>query len=575
MQPELASILRNAVRALGGSAAVVATWDDAVRRFVVTGAYGLDGPQIGRIRPLLNEAIPDLALSREQYTLLSALFPQSALPLSSAGEMQNPVMAVPLHTGDENVGLIFVLRSSDAANFSRLDPPVLAAFAEQAAIAVQSARLAHLLSQEKQRVESILEGSADGIYTVDAARRIVSLNTAMERLLGRPREELAGLPCAVALNWRDREGRPLCPGRCPMLHHHHNTGTAAGATAGTTTGATAAAAASDNVTELAATARSRSGQRTEVALLYSVVRSPEQAPLNAVVNVRDATRQRETEDMRSAFLSMLGHQLQTPLAIIKGYTSTLGRPDASWDAATLRPIVAAIEEEADHMSQLMNRLLLVSRLETGALALQREPVQLAALAAKVAGRMQPGAARHDFTLDIPEDLPTVAGDPELLEEVLVNLVDNAVKYSPGGGPVRISGGVAGVAATSAATGEGGAGAVTLSVSDAGVGVPRWETRRIFERFHRAQNAVAAGPRGLGLGLYICDAVMKAHGGSIGVAGVAGGGGRFYAYFPDNVGRRRWPDAVTYHFQGVLTFGDVGRRQPDIRHSGAGWNPERV
>ena len=521
LQPELASILRNAVRALGGSAAVVATWDDAVRRFVVTGAYGLDGPQIGRIRPLLNEAIPDLALSREQYTLLSALFPQSALPLSSAGEMQNPVMAVPLHTGDENVGLIFVLRSSDAANFSRLDPPVLAAFAEQAAIAVQSARLAHLLTQEKQRVESILEGSADGIYTVDAARRIVSVNTAMERLLGRPREELAGLPCAVALNWRDREGRPLCPGRCPMLHHHHHsTGTAAGA--------------ADNVTELAATARSRSGQRTEVALLYSVVRSPEQAPLNAVVNVRDATRQRETEDMRSAFLSMLGHQLQTPLAIIKGYTSTLGRPDASWEAAALRPIVAAIEEEADHMSQLMNRLLLVSRLETGALALHREPVQLAALAAKVAGRMQPGAARHDFTLDIPEDLPTVAGDPELLEEVVVNLVDNAVKYSPGGGPVRITGGVSvsGGVSGAAAGGDGGAAtAVTLSVSDAGVGVPRWETRRIFERFHRAQNAVAAGPRGLGLGLYICDAVMKAHGGSIGVAGAGGGGSAFTLTFP--------------------------------------------
>ena len=147
--------------------------------------------------------------------MLSALATQSSLSVSARGEMQNPVMAVPLHTGDENVGLIFVLRSSDAANFSQLDPPVLAAFAEQAAIAVQSARLTHLLSQEKQRVESILEGSADGIYTVDAARRIVSVNPAMERLLDRPGEELVGMPCAVALDWRDRDGRPLCPGRCP------------------------------------------------------------------------------------------------------------------------------------------------------------------------------------------------------------------------------------------------------------------------------------------------------------------------------------------------------------------------
>ena len=505
LQPELANILRNAVRALGGSAAVVATWDAAARRFVVTGAYGLDGSQIARIRPLLNEAIPDLALSREQFTLLSALFPQSALPLSSAGEMQNPVMAVPLHTGDENVGLIFVLRSSDAANFSRLDPPVLAAFAEQAAIAVQSARLAHLLAQEKQRVESILEGSADGIYTVDAARRIVSVNPAMERLLERPREELLGLPCAVALNWRDREGRPLCPGRCPMLH-------------------SSGAAPADNVTELAATARARSGRHTDVALLYSVVRSPEQAPLNAVVNVRDATRQRETENMRSTFLSMLGHQLQTPLAIIKGYTSTLARDDADWDAATLRPIVAAIEEEADHMSQLMNRLLLVSRLETGALPLHEEQVQLPALAAKVVARLRPAARRHHFRLCFPDDLPPVAGDPELLEEALVNLVDNAVKYSPDGGPVRIAGAVAATAAA----------AVQLTVADAGIGVPRWETRRIFERFHRAHNAVAAGPRGLGIGLYICAAVMKAHGGAIAVAPASPGpGSAFTLTFPDS------------------------------------------
>ena len=211
---------------------------------------------------------------------------------------------------------------------------MLAAFAEQAAIAVQSARLAHLLTQEKQRVESILEGSADGIYTVDADRRIVSVNPAMERLLGRPGEELLGLPCAVALNWRDREGRPICPGRCPMLHAHQ-----------------ANSGADGNVTEIAAAARSSTGQRAEVALVYSVVRSPEMAPLNAVVNVRDMTRVRETEQMRSTFLSMLEHQLQTPLAIIKGYTNTLSRPDAQWDSETLRRSFEAIEEETDRMSQ--------------------------------------------------------------------------------------------------------------------------------------------------------------------------------------------------------------------------------
>ena len=500
LQPELEGILRNAVRALGGNAAVVATWDDARRRFVITGSYGLDGAQVARLRPLLNEAIPDLSLSREQYALLSALFPQSALPISTTGQMQNPVMAVPLRTGGETVGLIFVLRASEAANFSQLDPPVLAAFAEQAAIAVQSARLAHLLSQEKQRVESILEGSADGIYTVDAFRRIVSVNPAMERLLGLPAEELVGLPCAVGLNWRDREGRPVCPGQCPMMH--------------------AVAGNAENVTELAATVRSRHGQRTEVALVYSVVRSPEMAPLNAVVNVRDMTRVREMEDMRSAFLSMLGHQLQTPLAIIKGYTNTLSRPDANWDSTTLQRSFEAIEEETDHMSQLMNRLLLASRLETGELPINREPVQLSNLAEKVVGRMQPTSHQHQFSVDFPGNLPTVSADPELLEEVLINLVDNAVKYSPEGGPVNISG---------QANGDG---RVSLTVSDTGVGVPRWESRRIFERFFRSQNPVSGQTRGLGIGLYICDAVMRAHGGDISVESGPGQGAKFTLSFLD-------------------------------------------
>ena len=504
LQPELESILRNAVRALGGSAAVVATWDDAVRRFVVTGAYGLDDPQIARIRPLLNEAIPDLALSREQFALLSALFPQSALPVSITGEMQNPVMALPLYTADETVGLIFVLRSSGAANFSRLDPPVLAAFAEQAAIAVQSARLAHLLNQEKLRIESILEGSADGIYTVDAVRRIVSVNPAMERLLGRPGEELVGFPCAVALNWRDREGRPLCPARCPMVHFSYSLD-------GTM----------DNVTELAATVQARGGQRSDVALVYSVVRSPEMAPLNAVVNVRDMTRVREVEEMRSTFLSMLGHQLQTPLAIIKGYTNTLSRADAEWDPETLRRSFEAIEEETDHMSRLMNRLLLASRLETGELPINREQVDLPAVAEKVLGRMMPTSSKHQFSMCFPNELPPVSGDPGLLEEILVNLVDNAIKYSPGGGPVQVSGRL------------GSDGEVKVSVTDSGIGVPRWETRRIFERFHRAQNPASERARGIGLGLYICDAIMRAHQGEITVSSIPGEGSTFTLSFPSS------------------------------------------
>ena len=278
-----------------------------------------------------------------------------------------------------------------------------------------------------------------------------------------------------------------------------------------------------NVTELAAAARSSTGQRTEVALVYSVVRSPEMAPLNAVVNVRDMTRVRETEEMRSTFLSMLEHQLQTPLAIIKGYTNTLSRPDAQWDGETLHRSFEAIEEETDRMSQLMDRLLLASRLEAGALPLSLEQVNMAGVAAKVIERLQSTSKKHSLFASFPDDLPPVTGDPGLLEQVLVNLVDNAVKYSPDGGPVVVSGE------------QDSHGGVRVTVSDAGMGVPRWETRRIFERFHRSQNRASTHPRGMGLGLYICDAIMKAHHGDIWVTSDPGEGSTFTIMLPNGTG----------------------------------------
>ena len=187
---------------------------------------------------------------------------------------------------------------------------------------------------------------------------------------------------------------------------------------------------SGNVTELAATVRSRTGQRTDVALVYAVVRSPEMAPLNAVVNVRDMTRVREVEEMRSTFLSMLGHQLQTPLAIIKGYTNTLSRPRRGMGRRDPAPQFRGYRGRNRPHEPADEPAAAASRLETGALPLNREQVNLAAVAEKVVGRMLPTSDQHEFSVSFPEDLPPVIGDPALLEETLVNLVDNAVKYSP-------------------------------------------------------------------------------------------------------------------------------------------------
>jgi PAS domain-containing protein len=193
LEATLQLILRKAIQALGGSAGVVATWNEARHRFVISASCGLDTPTLNRLRPLLTEAAPDLAGSRDSFDLLSRLSPD--LLLSSDGIRQNPILALPLKVGEISLGLIFILRPLDAVAFSNLDQPVLEAFAAEAAIAMQNARLAHLLAEEKRRTESILENSPDGIMNIDSFCRIQGFNAGMENLTGYAREEVLGLEC--------------------------------------------------------------------------------------------------------------------------------------------------------------------------------------------------------------------------------------------------------------------------------------------------------------------------------------------------------------------------------------------
>jgi signal transduction histidine kinase len=229
---------------------------------------------------------------------------------------------------------------------------------------------------------------------------------------------------------------------------------------------------------------------------------------------------RDIENLRSAFLSMLGHELQTPLSIIKGYTSTLARSDAKWNKKTLREGLQVIEEECDRLSKLVNRLLLASRIESRTVTLKKEPVQLPAMASKVVRRLESVTNIHGFEVDFVPDFPEVYADPERMEEVLTNLVDNAIKYSPEGGKIAI-------------TGRTNRDHVEVTVSDNGIGIPRRELGRVFERFRRGENSQVQKVRGMGLGLYICKSIVEAHGGKIEVSSEAGKGSEFMFTLPLN------------------------------------------
>jgi signal transduction histidine kinase len=273
--------------------------------------------------------------------------------------------------------------------------------------------------------------------------------------------------------------------------------------------------------ELQGKIQSADGQDIEVAMVYSVTRSRATGRAHsAVINVRDIKRLREVENLRSAFLSMLGHELQTPLSIIKGYTSTLARSDAKWNKKTLRDGLQVIEEECDRLSKLVNRLLLASRIESRTVTLKKEPVQLSAMANKVVRRLESVTTIHKFEVDFEPDFPEVYADPDRMEEVLTNLVDNAIKYSPKGGRIAV-------------TGRANKDEVVVTVSDEGIGIPRRELGRVFERFRRGEDGQVQKVRGMGLGLFICKSIVEAHGGQIDVSSESGRGSEFTFTLPFN------------------------------------------
>lgn len=497
IEATLRLILKNAIRALGGSSGVIATWSEAERRFVVSASYALDSTALAQLNPILNEAVPDLAGSKDSTHLLSELYPDLALPASEQGVRQNPIIALPLQIAGKWLGLIYILRPLNASAFLETDRPVLAAFADQAAIALQNAKLAHLLAEEKRTIESVLEHTADGIMSIDSLRQLISFNLTMEKLTGYSRGEVLGKECFRVLRLRNHKGENMCLLNCPLL-----TDSCAGSP----------------TLERQGVIEAKDGRPIDVAMVYSIIRSPSGKAISAVVNVRDVSQVRQLENLRETFLSMLGHELQTPLSIIKGYANTLSRSDSHWNEETVQQGLQVIEEESDRLSKIVNRLLLASRISTGTSPLRKEPIQLPSIANKVARRLQAVTSAHTFEFDFQSDFPSVLADPELIEEVLTNLVENAIKYSPEGGKIRLSGSLAGKM-------------VRVSVSDEGVGIPAEELPHIFERFHRLKNSSAQATKGIGLGLYICKSIIEAHGGTIEASSQPGKGSLFTFSLP--------------------------------------------
>lgn len=227
-------------------------------------------------------------------------------------------------------------------------------------------------------------------------------------------------------------------------------------------------------------------------------------------------RAQEADRTRTELLSTIAHELRTPLAAIKGFCSTLLQDDVEWPPHAQREFLSIIDQESDHLADMVERLLDFSRLEAGALEVQPIVCQLAEIIARVSDRLHMLAHRHVLIVDIPADLPPVHADPQRIGQVLSNLVDNATKYAPAQTSIIIGA-------------QAGSSWVTVSVRDQGCGIAPEFQERVFERFFRMRTQP---PRpGAGLGLAICRRIVEAHGGRIWVESTVGQGSTFHFTLP--------------------------------------------
>lgn len=253
------------------------------------------------------------------------------------------------------------------------------------------------------------------------------------------------------------------------------------------------------------------------------VRDDTGEPAGIVAIFNDITDIRAVERMKTAFISTVSHELRTPLTSIKGFISTL-RSDTEgyYDEPTRQEFYEIIDTECDRLTRLIKDLLDISRIEQGRAELMHwGPVDIPAAALKVVAAQRVNALDHEYKVDFPDNFPQIEADSDKLDQILTNLVNNAVKYSPEGGPITVSGRVTGD------TGD----KVMIRVSDRGIGIPREYLGSVFDRFFRVDNRDNPEIGGTGIGLALVKAITEAHHGTVKVESEPGSGSTFTVTVP--------------------------------------------
>jgi two-component system phosphate regulon sensor histidine kinase PhoR len=397
-------------------------------------------------------------------------------------------MMVPVKHEGRVVGVVQLMR--DVGEYTRDDLELFEGLVGQMGAAVRNAKLqeersrlvaaeaaASARAAEWERAARVLEVAGDGIFLVDGDGAVALWNHAAEAATGIPAERAHGRPVTdVFAGWA------ALAERIPVA---------------------------DDAREAGAVTLPIEREGGDLWLSFVAVRSAD----GVVYAFRDVTMERRLDEEKSDFVATISHELRTPMAAVFGAAQTLLRRDVVFQPERARELLEMIASQATRLSQITEEVLLTTRLDRGDLRVEREPVDLGELVRATVLTLAPEPA---IAVEVEPGVPSATGDRDRIQQVLVNLLDNALKY--GDSPIRVH-----VAAANSA--------VRVAVADAGPGIPRADQERIFEKFFRSGPELSRAVGGTGLGLYISRELTQRMGGSLDVRSEPGSGATFVVELP--------------------------------------------
>ena len=477
----LGEVVEQAPALLGADAASVRRLEDD--SLVVSAASG-EGAEsaIGTHAPASAWLVGDIVQSRGPKAVADVAGDRRLLdadPILAEGYAS--YLGVPLFGAEGELYGVLAVYGRGPRPWLQEEIEALAALAGNASAVLANADLYQKVKDEQDRNSAIIENIADGIVAVDREGSVVLWNAAAEEITGVPAGEAIGRTPAQVLQRTLESGQP---------------------------GATR-----DRLVAIR-----RGGEDVWLSVTEAVMRDPLGAVAGRIFAFRDVSSERVVEEMKSEFVAAVSHELRTPLTSIYGFAETLLRQDVLFEEDERRTFLGFIASEAQRLTGIVDALLNVARLDAGDLQMELAPIDVRTVVAEVVtGVRESGAVNGHIVVDLPTEPLDAAADRDKLRQILANLLDNAVKFSPDGGTVTVAA-------------RRKSGAVEVRIVDSGPGIPAAERARIFRKFYRGDFA-RERPGSTGLGLFIAEGLVRAMGGRIWVDSEEGEGSSFAFELP--------------------------------------------